>query len=206
LYRGDFKVYFLFVLVAVIGYLIGSVNSSIIVGKAYGIDIRSKGSGNAGTTNTLRVLGKKAAAFVLVGDFLKGIISFEAGYLITGSSHVGGMIAGTAAILGHVWPVYFGFKGGKGVLTSLAVMVMMDWVTALILLAVFAVVVAITRFVSLGSITAAVMLPILTILFGRPGTQIVFSLVIALLVIVMHRGNIKRLLEHSESKLGSKKN
>lgn len=153
---------------AVIGYLLGSLNSSVIVGKFYGIDIRQHGSGNAGTTNTLRVLGKKAALFVLVGDLLKGILAYLVGYYIlkaampafTGypviNSEVGGMIGGIAAIIGHILPVYFSFKGGKGVLTTLAVVFMIDWLAAVILLAIFVIIVAITRYVSLGSIIGAV--------------------------------------------------
>ncbi len=194
----------LFVLSIIIGYLLGSANSSLIVGKFYGVDIRKHGSGNAGTTNALRVLGKKAAAFVLAGDLLKGVLSYLVGYFITGSA-TGGMIAGVAAIFGHVWPVFFGFKGGKGVLTSLAVLLMMDWSVALALLGVFIIIVAITRYVSLGSVIAAILFPIVSTVVGRDGGRIAASAIICVLIVVMHRTNIKRLLNGTESKLGAKK-
>lgn len=185
---------------AVIGYLLGSLNNSIIVGKFYGIDIRSHGSGNAGTTNALRTLGKKAAILVLIGDIAKGIIAYLAGYFICGT-HLGGMVGGTAAILGHVWPVYFGFRGGKGVLTSLAVLLLIDWRIALGLLCVFVFIVLLTRYVSLGSIIAAALFPIAAVIFSRGIDIIIFSGIIAVLIIAKHHANIKRLIEGTESKL-----
>jgi acyl phosphate:glycerol-3-phosphate acyltransferase len=192
------------VISAIIGYLLGSANSSLIVGKFYGVDIREHGSGNAGTTNTLRTLGKKAALFVLAGDLLKGVLAYLAGYYITGSA-LGGMIGGTAAIFGHVWPVFFSFKGGKGVLTTLAVLLMMDWSTALALLGIFIIIVALTRYVSLGSIVGAALFPILSIILGKNIENILISALIAILIIIMHRSNILRLLKGTESKLGAKK-
>lgn len=200
----SFLPYFLFILAAICGYLLGSINSSIIVGRLYRKDIRMYGSGNAGTTNTLRVLGKKAALLVLIGDLLKGILSYLIGYYIT-KEPTAGMIAGSASILGHVWPIYFGFRGGKGVLTSFAVMLMMDWKISLMVLGIFIIVVILTRYVSLGSIIAAICLPILAAILSRPVTQIVFSIIIAVLLIFMHRANIKRLASGTESKLGTKK-
>lgn len=194
----------LLILSCIAGYLLGSANSSIIVGRFYGTDVRKHGSGNAGTTNTLRTLGKKAALFVLLGDILKGILAFLAGYYITGST-LGGMVGGTAAILGHVWPAYFGFKGGKGVLTSLAVLLMINWSIALVLLGVFIIIVLLTRYVSLGSLVGAALFPILSLVLGKDIETIVFSALIAALIIFMHRTNIRRLLEGTESKIGSKK-
>lgn len=188
----------------ILGYLLGSANSSLIVGRFYSVDIRKHGSGNAGTTNTLRTLGKKAAVFVLLGDLLKGVLAYLAGCYITGGA-LGGMFGGTAAILGHVWPVYFGFKGGKGVLTSLAVLLMIDWQVALVLLGIFLVIVLVTRYVSLGSVISAVLFPIVSLILDRGFETIAFSAFIAVLIIVMHRSNIKRLLEGTESKIGSKK-
>ncbi len=189
---------------AVIGYMLGSLNSSIIVGKFYGVDVRMHGSGNAGITNALRTLGKKAALFVLLGDIAKGLIAYLVGYLICGT-HLGGMIGGTAAILGHVWPVYFGFKGGKGVLTSLAVLLLIDWRIALGLLGVFVVIVLITRYVSLGSIIAAALFPIAAVVFSRGIETVIFSGIIAVLIIAKHHANIKRLLDGTESKLSFSK-
>lgn len=195
---------FLMVVSAIIGYLLGSANSSLIVGKFYGTDIRKHGSGNAGTTNTLRTLGKKAALFVLMGDMLKGILAYLAGYLLTGIP-LGGMIGGMCAILGHNWPLYFGFKGGRGVLTSLAVLLIMDWQTALVLLGVFIIIVLLARYVSLGSIAGAALLPIISAVFGRDVLHIIFSAAIGIMIIVLHHDNIKRLLGSTESKLSFKK-
>jgi acyl-phosphate glycerol 3-phosphate acyltransferase len=194
----------LFILGGIIGYLFGSANSSLIVGKFHGIDIRKHGSGNAGTTNTLRTLGKKATLYVIIGDLLKGVLAYLAGYYLTGSV-LGGMISGTAAIIGHVWPVYFGFKGGKGVLTTLAVVLMIHWQLALSLLGVFIIIVAITRYVSLGSVIAAILLPITSAVMGQDTEHIIFCAIIAILIVFMHRKNIDRLLKGTESKLSFKK-
>lgn len=193
----------LMIVCGVVGYLLGSVNTSLVVGKFYGIDVRKHGSGNAGTTNTLRVLGKTAAIMVLAGDILKAIIACIAGRIITGGD-AGVMAAGMGAILGHNWPVYFGFKGGKGVLTSAAVVFMMDWKAGLIVLGVFAVLVAVTRYVSLGSIIAAFLFPVVSLFLGRDLLFIVFAAAIALLIIARHRANIIRLVKGTESKLGEK--
>lgn len=190
---------YLLILAAVVGYLLGSLNSALIVGKFYGVDVRQHGSGNAGMTNTMRTLGKKAALFVLIGDVIKGLISYLIGYFICGGQ-LGGMVAGTAAVIGHIWPVYFGFKGGKGVLTTLAVLFMFDWRAALALLGVFIIILALTRYVSLGSIIGAFLFPFAELLLGRNTETIIFSVIIAVLIIVMHRANIKRLLSGTESK------
>ena len=195
---------YLLILAAAVGYLLGSLNSALIVGKFYGVDIRQSGSGNAGMTNTMRILGKKAALFVLLGDVAKGLLAYAAGYFICGGQ-LGGMFAGTAAIIGHIWPVYFGFKGGKGVLTTLAVLFMLDWRAALGLLGVFIVILLLTRYVSLGSIIGAFLFPFVEILLGRNTETIVFSAIIAVLIIVMHRANVKRLLSGTESKFSFSK-
>lgn len=192
------------ILAAIVGYLLGSLNSSLIVGRFYGTDVRKHGSGNAGTTNTLRTLGKKAALFVLIGDMLKGILAYIIGYYMSGQP-IGGMVGGLAAIAGHNWPVYFGFKGGRGVLTSLAVLLMIDWKIALLLLGVFIIVVAITRYVSLGSIIGGALFPVISLIFGRETVNIIFSAIIGILIIILHHDNIKRLLSGTESKLGAKK-
>jgi len=193
----------LVIFAGVVGYLLGSANSALIVGKFYGVDIRQHGSGNAGATNALRTLGKKAALFVLIGDLAKGIISYLIGYYLAGG--LGALAGGTAAILGHNWPLYFKFKGGKGVLTSLAVVLMMDWRIALIILGIFIVIVALTRYVSLGSIIGAALFPIISLLLNKETKFVVFALAIGLLVIFRHRANIERILKGNESRLGEKK-
>ena len=193
------------VLAAATGYLLGSLNSSLIVGRFYGVDIRKHGSGNAGTTNALRTLGKKAALFVLTGDMLKGILAYLIGFYISGRQPIGGMAGGLAAIVGHNWPLYFGFKGGRGVLTSLAVLLLIDWPIALLLLGVFIILVLLTRYVSLGSIVSAALFPIISLILGRDIANVIFSAIIAIMIIVNHKDNIKRLLAGNENKLGAKK-
>lgn len=202
------------IIVLVIGYLLGSLNTSIIVGRFYGVDIRKHGSGNAGMTNTLRTLGKAAAVLVILGDILKGVLSYLIGNLIVNSipvsisadlSGIGGMLGGIAAIMGHNWPVYFGFKGGKGILTSFSVVMMMDWQLGLILLALFLVIVAITRYVSLGSIIASAAFPIGAYIKGNGIVFTIFAAILAVLAIARHNANIKRLISGTESKIGSKK-
>jgi len=195
--------FILIVLSGIAGYLLGSINSSIIVGKLYRIDIRQYGSGNAGMTNTLRTLGKKAAFFVLIGDILKGILSYLIGLILAGST--GAMMAGTCAILGHNWPIYFGFRGGKGALTSIAVLFMMNAEIALILLIVFVITVALTRYVSLGSMIGAALFPVLAIAYKQNIGFVIFALVIGLLVILRHHSNIVRILNGTESKLDFRK-
>jgi glycerol-3-phosphate acyltransferase PlsY len=194
---------------AVTGYALGSVNSSVIVGRIYGVDIRTKGSGNAGLTNTLRVLGKKAAILVLAGDILKGVIAVLAGLLFSrwtdgapGAYYP--VIAGTFAVVGHNWPVYFNFKGGKGILTTATVIFMLDWKIGISVLVLFVIIVFATRYVSLGSIVGAVAVPIAALIFGYDLIFIIFMMLLAALAIFRHSANIKRLLSGNENKLSFK--
>ena len=215
---------FMIIVVAVISYLIGSINSSIIISRIVtGKDIRKSGSGNAGATNMLRTLGTKYAVITLIIDILKGIIAVLIGKLICGSDMMYPdtkademlnlaipYIAGLFVVIGHSFPVFFGFKGGKGVATSLGVVMMLDWKTGLIVLITALVIMAITRHVSLGSIVAAFLFPVLEaikmIRFGEWNTvQFVCVLILAVLIIARHHENIKRLLNGTENKLGSKK-
>ncbi|AUS95969.1 acyl-phosphate glycerol 3-phosphate acyltransferase [Clostridium thermosuccinogenes] len=189
--------------VGVVGYLLGSANSSLIVGKFYGVDVRKHGSGNAGATNTLRTLGKKAALFTTIGDMLKGFIACLIGMYLAGDTGV--IIGGMAAVAGHNWPVFFGFKGGKGILTTLAVVLMMEWKIALILLGIFIIIVAISRYISLGSITSAALLPVFALIFNKSVEFVVVSFILALIAIARHRKNISRILNGTESKFGVKK-
>lgn len=218
------------VLIAIIAYLLGSINSSIIVGKLYKIDIREHGSGNAGLTNTLRTLGKKAAAFVLIGDILKGVIAILIAKLLAPTSIIGNynfngnilpiektytdlamQVAGVLVILGHIFPVFYKFKGGKGVLTSATVIMMVNWPVGLACLLVFIIVVALTRYVSLGSVLSAFAFPFLFIALDKyinimeDFSWIIFGSILASIVIFMHRGNISRLIKNKERKLGEKK-
>lgn len=210
---------------AICGYLLGSINSSLIVGKFYGVDVRNYGSGNAGTTNVLRTLGKKAAAFTFIGDFLKGIIACLVGSglislcllvfgdavfgTVTNPAQIGLMAAGAFSVFGHNWPVYFGFKGGKGVLTTFSVLLMMGPIPALFALLFFIIVVALTRYISLGSMLAGVFLPVfvgVTSLFDlhwgveETVSYLIFTIPLVLLLIVRHRKNIVRLIHGTENK------
>ena len=202
---------FLFILCAVIGYAIGSVNSSILVGQLYGTDVRTHGSKNAALTNTLRVLGKKAALMVLVGDVLKGVIAVLIGLLLkrwSGGSTIGdlyGVIAGTFAVVGHNWPVYFGFKGGKGILTTATVIFMLDWLMGLIVLALFIILVAIFKYVSLGSIIGAVAVPVVALILGHTLPFILILIFLSALAVYRHKANIIRLVNGNENKLSFKK-
>jgi acyl phosphate:glycerol-3-phosphate acyltransferase len=193
-----------------LGYLLGSFNTAVIVGKIYGKDISSHGSKSAGLTNTLRVLGRSAAVLVLAGDILKGVIACLIGlqfgvYVYSGevSDCVSLLAAGAGAVMGHNWPVYFGFKGGKGALTGAAVLFMFDWVMALICLGVFVLIVALTRYVSLGTISAAVLFLVISFVpvFGHTFYFHLFACLMALIIIFKHRANIQRLLSGTENKL-----
>jgi glycerol-3-phosphate acyltransferase PlsY len=192
------------------GYLLGSLNTAVIVGKIYGKDISSHGSKSAGLTNTLRVLGKSAAALVLAGDVLKGVVACLIGlqlgvYAYSGEAKdcVSLLAAGAGAVMGHNWPVYFGFKGGKGALTAATVMFMVDWVMAVTSLGVFVTVVALTRYVSLGTISATLFFVAISFLpvFGNTFYFHMFASLMALIIIFKHRENIRRLLSGTENRL-----
>lgn len=199
--------------VGVIAYLIGSINSSILISKAVmGEDIRKSGSGNAGATNMLRTMGKKYAIITLVIDILKGVVALLLAKLAInlGAYDVSMYIAGVAVVLGHNFPVFFGFKGGKGVATSLGVILILDWKIGLITLVIALLIMAISKYVSLGSIMAAVVFIILqTVVMAVSDsfdiTRFICVLILGGLLIIRHRANIVRLLKGTENKLGSKK-
>ena len=221
-----------FFLAALVAYLLGSVNFAIIVTRAFsGKDIRSFGSGNAGATNVLRAQGKLPAALTFVGDLLKSMLSVYLGGVLLQNLQlspataeqanllmydpqnlglVGAYLAGVFCIIGHIYPVFFGFRGGKGVMTTLGMTLLLDWKTALILLVAFGLIVATTRMVSLGSITAGVVMPFATFAMryyvdGQRWETAAFctavAVLIAVIVIIKHRENIKRILSGTESKL-----
>ena len=190
----------MFWLYIVIAYLLGSFSPSITAGRMNGIEIRKEGSGNAGTTNTLRVLGKKAAAVVLLADIAKGALAVFLGSL---AGPTCSYICAAAVIAGHVWPVFYGFKGGKGVAAAFGAVLMVNWKMALLLLAVCIVVTALSKRMSAGSITAAVGLPIASVFMERPFWP--YALAMAAVMIWKHRGNIKRLMKGEEPKLSFRK-
>ena len=199
------------VISAVVGYLLGSINGAVLISTIfYGSDIRTHGSGNAGTTNMLRTFGKKAAGGTFLVDMLKGVVAaLLCGFFVSlvGDKigyELGACVGGIFAIFGHNWPVYFGFKGGKGVLTTFAVVAVLAPLSAFCTLLVFVLVIAIFRYVSLGAIVAALVLPVFT--FFIAGISPVFFLVLiaGVMIICRHHANIGRLIRGTESKLGQK--
>ena len=206
-----------YVIITIIAYLIGSVNFSILISKKMaGFDVREKGSGNAGTTNMLRSVGKRAAALTLLCDVLKGVVAIGlaiiAGLIIKNlDKALLVQLAAIAVVLGHTFPIFFQFKGGKGVATSLGVLLMVNWQIGLICLMFAVILIALTRMVSLGSVAAAILYPVLVMFIHTNYTvsegsgYLIFSIVLAVLVAFNHRTNIKRLLAGTENKISFKK-
>ena len=219
-------------LAALSGYLLGSISFAILVTRLFsGRDIREEGSGNAGATNVLRSQGKIPALLTFIGDLLKSVLSVYVGqqcllrvqlspatagqeqllmYNPENLALIGCYLAGVFCILGHLYPVFFGFRGGKGVMTTLGMMLFLDWRTALILLGIFGLVVLMTRMVSLGSVVAALLLPVATYLmrtfvYHQKWPTVAFctavACVIAGILVMTHRGNIRRIFEGTERKL-----
>ena len=209
------NILFAALLTALCGYLLGSISFAVIVSKTmFGQDVRDYGSGNAGMTNILRVYGKKPAAFTLVGDFLKGAVAVLLGRMIYGWFGVvgsdGAHLAGLCALLGHLYPLYFGFRGGKGILTAVGIIAVIDPLVFLGLLLIGLPLMFLTRIVSVGSIVGAACYPFLTLLVdyftgGISWLNFVFAFIMAALVIWMHRANIKRLINGTENRFGSRK-
>ena len=185
------------VICAVVAYLLGNISPSIIMSRLKGSDIREHGSGNAGTTNMLRTYGKKAAALTLVIDVIKGAAAVLIGRAVGGET--GACVAVVAVICGHIWPCFYGFKGGKGVAASLGALLALSPRLALAVAVIAIAVMAVTRMVSAGSVAAAVSLPFLSLWLARPFFP--FSVVMALIVIFKHRSNIGRIMRGEESKL-----
>ena len=194
-------------LTLLIAYLLGSINTSIIASKLMiGDDIRNHGSGNAGATNALRTMGKKGAIIVVIGDVLKTVVAILIAKFILHNNPSAVYIAGIGAVLGHNFPLYFKFKGGKGIIVSATVMLFADPVIGIIVMAFALAVMAITRYVSLGSILGAVLFAVLTLIFKTSQTDfVVFAFMLALLAIYMHKSNIARLFSGTENKLSFKK-
>lgn len=203
-----------YIIVAVIAYLLGSISFSVIISKKMaGFDVREKGSGNAGSTNVLRTVGKKAAVLTLICDVLKGVVAVLIATLVgkiwkdlDGALLV--QLAGIFVIIGHTFPIFFKFKGGKGVATSLGVLLITNWQIGLICLVFALVLMVLTQMVSVGSIGAAILYPVLTIFITQnyivTGNYIISSIIIAVLVVFNHRSNVKRLLSGTENRINLK--
>lgn len=200
------------VIPAVIGYLLGSINSAVLISRMfYREDIRTKGSGNAGMTNMMRTYGKGAAAATLAGDMLKTVVSVGIGALLAAES--GMYIAGLFSVIGHVFPVFFGFKGGKGVASTAALVLCTEPAAFLVLVFMFVCIVAMSKFLSLGSIMCVMMYPLILnriyILLrdpnGVPFIPTLVSFAVMVIVVAKHKDNIQRLMKGQESKFAFKK-
>lgn len=201
-------------LLLALAYLLGSIPSAVWYGRmVHGIDVREHGSKSAGATNTLRVLGNKAGFIVLFFDFLKGFLATDLVYLLNdvqpGTTEFihRQMLFGIIAVCGHIWPLFAGFRGGKGVATLLGLVVALDYRLALICLVVFVVSVTISRFISVGSMLAGIASPFIAgILYNweQPSILIFFT-VVALMLVYTHRTNVKRLMNGTENKVSFKK-
>ena len=196
--------------VAVAGYLLGCISTGILVSNRAGVDIRTVGSHNTGASNVLRVLGLRKGLVTFIGDFLKATLACWLGSLLLpgapfGIANFGAMLGGLSAILGHNWPVFFNFKGGKGVACSAAVIFFVNPLWGMISIAICVAVIAISRFISLGSMTMLFCYMILMIA-THPTEWFVYAFTIALfvLVVIRHRANITRLLNGTESKINEK--
>lgn len=194
-------------IVLLFAYLLGSINTSIIVSKIMiKDDIRNHGSGNAGATNTLRTVGTAGAVFVVLGDVLKTVVAIMLAKLVLNFESSAVYIAGLGAVLGHNFPLYFKFKGGKGIVVSTVAMLFSAPVLGLVIAVLAIIIMLISKYVSLGSVCGAALFAISAFIFKSGDTDfIVFALLLALLAIYMHRGNIKRLINGTENKLSFKK-
>lgn len=205
-------IFYRFVAACVAGYLLGAIPFSLVIGKTFfKIDLRQFGSGSLGTTNTLRVLGGRAALAVLLLDALKGTCAVWVAWLLVptsvfgASTHSWALVVGTfAAIFGHAFSPYIDFKGGKGVATTAGAVLAMQPIVACILIVLFIIIVYSTRYVSVASMVVATLYPIMVLVFYRELPFILFAFIAAILIIWLHRANIVRLIAGEESKISIK--
>ncbi len=190
------------VLALIVGYSIGCIQIAYFLGKIKGVDIRKIGSGNLGATNTARALGKKAGISVFVLDILKGVLAFYICYIYLGNSSniVFGVYGGLGAIMGHNFPFYLNFKGGKGIATSLGVLLCLDPLICILLFVTGILILILTKYMSLASVSMSFCLPFISFLLGYKGETLILLTILAILAIFQHRGNIKRLLNGQENK------
>lgn len=197
----------------IVAYLLGSIPTAVWYGKIFhGVDVRQHGSGNAGATNSLRTFGRKAGIIVLIIDFLKGFLAvFLAQYILPDANKYLSLIMGIASVIGHLYPVFAQFRGGKGVATALGVIAASFPMTVIICIAVFLIIVFTTKYVSLGSILSALAFPVQIALnvWGINPNQdpyyLAFAIALSLILVFTHRHNIQRLINGTENKIGKKK-
>ena len=204
----------------VAAYLLGSINSAILISKVlYRDDIRNHGSGNGGMTNMLRTFGKGAAGLTLLGDLLKTVLAVCIAGLLLGFNYAGGIchgdgycyVAGLFAVIGHIFPIYYGFKGGKGVLVTSAMALVVSPIPFLILLVIFVVVVWLSKYVSLGSVIVAVLYPVVLTGYIKmmgaplPGLLTLCTILIAIIIVYCHRENLQRISDRTERKISFSK-
>lgn len=203
-------------LTAIIGYIMGSVNGSIIVSRfLFGSDVRRQGSGNAGLTNFYRTYGITGIVGVIAIDVLKGVLGALIGGLLLNLAapagfeaeftDVGRLVATFCVILGHVFPIFYGFKGGKGILTGVSCVFVVDYHAAIIALVIFAIVVVATHYVSLGSVLSTLSVPVTLLANGFSGICMILTIVSVALIVIKHAENISRLIHHKEPKISFKK-
>lgn len=207
-------------IIAILSYLLGSLNFGVILSNTVKKeDVRDSGSGNAGTTNMMRTYGKTLGLLTIAGDILKVMVAIWIAFKIMDVDELKVTLdnasdypqvvlksfAGLFAVLGHIFPCFFKFKGGKGVATSGGMVIIIDWRIALILLIIFALTILITKYVSLGSILMAVFYPVFIGIFYKDIILVLIATVFTIIVVVAHRENVKRLINHTENKIGQKK-
>lgn len=193
------------ILCVVIGYALGSISFSTLVGRWFGkIDIREHGSGNAGATNTLRILGARYAILVLLADIAKGVVAVGIGIGLGHGNPWVTYLSGLAAIVGHNWPVFFGFRGGKGIATTIGVLLVVMPRSVLLAGLVAVVLIALTRYVSLGALVLTILTPILGIVLHSGTGKVWLAVAVAVLSIWRHRKNIGRLMRGKEHRVFSK--
>lgn len=193
------------VLSAIIAYLIGSISFSTLLGRwVRKIDIREHGSGNAGATNTLRIMGVRYAIIVLLADIVKGMIAVLIAMALGGGNPWVTGISGFLVIVGHNWPVYFGFRGGKGIATAIGVLVLLMPKSLLLGCLIALILIALTRYVSLGALVGTILIPFFGLAFHSTASHIILAFIIALLSVWRHRQNIGRLLRGRENRLFTK--
>ena len=189
------------VILIIASYTIGNISPSTILARSRGIDIKAAGSGNAGTTNALRVLGPKAALITLIVDIGKGFLPVSVAMKLLGLPWAG--LCALAVFAGHVWPVFLRFRGGKGVAAAFGAILAIDWRIALICLAAAAVIVLVSRMVSLGSVSAAALFPVLCFFMNEK--MLISGIIMAVILIFKHKSNIARIAEGKENRLNFKK-